>query len=49
MRIAKKDEMAELFDKFNSVPFDDLVNRMASLDMIRRGYLETSERCIGLY
>lgn len=37
---AKKDEIAELFDKFNSVPFDDRVNRMASLDMIRRGYLE---------
>ena len=37
---AKKDEIAELFDKFNSVPFDDRVNRMASIDMIRRGYLE---------
>lgn len=37
---AKKDEIAELFDKFNSVPFDDRVNRSATIDMIRRGYLE---------
>ena len=37
---AKKDEIAELFDKFNSVPFDDRVNRNATIDMIRRGYLE---------
>ena len=38
--VAKKDEIAELFDKFNSVPFDDRVNRMATVDIIRRGYLE---------
>lgn len=37
---AKKDEIAELFDKFNSVPFDDRVNRSATIDTIRRGYLE---------
>lgn len=37
---AKTDEIAELFDKFNSVPFDDRVNRMATMDIIRRGYLE---------
>ena len=37
---AKKDELAELFDKFNSVPFDDRVNRKAKIDDIRRGYLE---------
>ena len=37
---AKTDEIAELFDKFNSVPFDDRVNRMATIDIIRRGYLE---------
>jgi len=29
-----------LFDKFNSVPFDDRVNRKAKIDNIRRGYLE---------
>ena len=37
---AKQDEISELFDKFNSVPFDDRVNRMAKIDNIRRGYLE---------
>ena len=37
---AKKDEIAELFDKFNSVPFDDRINRSATIDIIRRGYLE---------
>lgn len=37
---AKQDELAELFDKFNSVPFDDRVNRNATVDMIRRGYVE---------
>ena len=26
---AKQDEISELFDKFNSVPFDDRVNRKA--------------------
>lgn len=37
---AKQDEISELFDKFNSVPFDDRVNRRATIDNIRRGYLE---------
>lgn len=37
---AKQDEISELFDKFNSVPFDDRVNRKATIDSIRRGYLE---------
>ncbi len=37
---AKRDEVAELFEKFNSVPFDDRVNRRASVGDIRRGYLE---------
>lgn len=37
---AKKDEVAELFDKFNSVPYDDRVNRKATIKDIRRGYLE---------
>ena len=37
---AKQDEISELFDKFNSVPFDDRVNRKAKIDDIMRGYLE---------
>ena len=37
---AKQDEVAELFDKFNSVPYDDRVNRKASIKDIRRGFLE---------
>lgn len=37
---AKQDEVSELFDKFNSVPFDDRINRKATIDSIRRGYLE---------
>ncbi|MCL1983057.1 MAG: putative DNA binding domain-containing protein [Clostridiales bacterium] len=37
---AKQDEIAELFEKFNSVPFDDRVNRLATIDHIRRGFLE---------
>ena len=37
---AKQDEIAELFEKFNSVPFDDRVNRKATIELIRRGYLE---------
>ena len=37
---AKLDEISELYDKFNSVPFDDRVNRKAKIDYIRRGYLE---------
>lgn len=37
---AKQDEISELFDKFNSVPFDDRINRKATIENIRRGYLE---------
>lgn len=37
---ADRDEIAELFDKFNSIPFDDRVNRKATIEDIRRGYLE---------
>ena len=38
--IAEKNEIAELFEKFNAIPFDDRVNRFAKMDIIRRGYLE---------
>ena len=38
--IAKQGEIAELFEKFNSIPYDDRVNRFAKPDVIRRGYLE---------
>lgn len=38
--MAKKDEIAELFDKFNSIPFDDRVNRKAQVSDIRRAYVE---------
>ena len=38
--VAKNEEVAELFDKFNSVPFDDRVNRKATMECIRRGYVE---------
>ena len=37
---AKKNEISELFDKFNSIPYDDRVNRTATIDDISRGYLE---------
>lgn len=37
---AKQDEISELFDKFNSVPYDDRINRRAKIDDIRRGFLE---------
>ena len=37
---AKQDEIAELFEKFNSVPFDDRVNRKATIELIRRVYVE---------
>ena len=33
-------EISELYDKFNSVPFDDRINRKARIDDIRRGYIE---------
>ena len=38
--VAKQDEIAELFEKFNSVPFDDRVNRRATIELVRRGYVE---------
>jgi len=38
--IAKGSELSELFEKFNSVPFDDRVNRQAKITDIRRGHLE---------
>ena len=38
--IAKGSELSELFSKFNSVPFDDRVNRQANIDDIRRGHIE---------
>ena len=37
---AKTDEVAELFDKFNSIPYDDRVNRRATINHIRRAYVE---------
>ena len=37
---AKQDEIAELFDKFNSVPYDDRINRRATIEDIRRGFVE---------
>ncbi len=37
---ANTDELAELFDKCNSVPFDDRVNRRAEITDIRRAYVE---------
>jgi ATP-dependent DNA helicase RecG len=38
--IAKGSELSELFEKFNSVPFDDRVNGQAKITDIRRGYVE---------
>ncbi|MCL1883786.1 MAG: putative DNA binding domain-containing protein [Defluviitaleaceae bacterium] len=38
--IAKGSEMFELYNKFNSVPFDDRVNRDAKTSDIKRGHLE---------
>lgn len=29
-----------MYEKFNSIPYDDRINRMAKLDDIRRGYVE---------
>lgn len=37
---AKPEEIAELYEKFNSVPFDDRIHRTAGIDVIRRGYVE---------
>ena len=38
--IAKGSELSELFEKFNSVPFDDRINRQAKITDIRRGFVE---------
>jgi len=38
--IAKGDEISELFEKFNSVPFDDRVNRKATINDLAYGYIE---------
>jgi len=38
--VAKEGELSELFNKFNAVPFDDRVNRDATISDIRRGYVE---------
>jgi ATP-dependent DNA helicase RecG len=38
--IAKGAELSELFSKFNTVPFDDRVNREARMSDIRRGFVE---------
>lgn len=37
---AKPTEISELYEKFNSVPYDDRINRTATLDNIRRGFVE---------
>ena len=37
---AKQDEIAELYEKFNAIPYDDRMNRKATVGDIRRGYLE---------
>ena len=37
---AKQGELAELFEKFASVPYIDRINSGASMDYIRRGYVE---------
>ncbi len=37
---AKRDELSELFEKFNSIPFVDRINPRATMDLIRRGYVE---------
>lgn len=38
--VAKGEELSELFDKFNAVPFDDRVNREVKITDIRRGFVE---------
>ena len=37
---AKQSEIAELFEKFTSIPFVDRINSRATMEQIRRGYLE---------
>lgn len=37
---AKQSELAELFEKFTTIPFVDRINSRATMKQIRRGYLE---------
>lgn len=37
---AKQSELAELFEKFAAIPFIDRINNKASMEHIRRGYVE---------
>jgi len=37
---AKQDEISELFEKFNAVSFDDRINRKATIDCIKRAYVD---------
>lgn len=37
---AKQSEIAELFEKFAAIPFVDRINNRASMEHIRRGYIE---------
>ena len=37
---AKQSELAELFEKFAAIPFVDRINNKASMEYIRRGYVE---------
>ena len=37
---AKQSELAELFEKFAAIPFVDRINNKASIEYIRRGYVE---------
>ena len=37
---AKQSELADLFEKFATIPFVDRINNKASMEHIRRGYLE---------
>lgn len=34
--VAKGEELSELFDKFNHIPYDDRVNCQATIEDIRR-------------
>jgi ATP-dependent DNA helicase RecG len=38
--VAQGSELADLFNRFNSVPFDDRLNRKAKMEDIRRSFLE---------
>lgn len=37
---AKPGDISELYEKFNAIPYDDRINRIAKLSDIRRGYVE---------